>query len=122
MLLLQHQQRLVGSLERAGLCDRLRPLSDDSGRALSQNTAHRNGIWYENQVWKWNGFFSGLLLCLGFHGCQNVRLNSNLTVKNVLCFGETQLEIISVAIPLAATRCHCSTVDPILLMRARPNF
>lgn len=53
-----------------------------------------------------------------YQECQNVRLDFNLTVRNVLYFGETQLEIISVAILLIATRWHCNTVDHILLMRA----
>ena len=47
---------------------------------------------------------------------------SDLTVKIVLFFGETQLEIISRVIPLGATRGHCGAVDHNLLMRARRNF
>lgn len=33
------------------------PLLATPRRARSQNTIHRYGIWYGNQIWKWNGFF-----------------------------------------------------------------
>lgn len=118
VLLVQHRQRLVGSLERAVLCSRLRPLSEDPGRAVSQNTALRNGIWYGNQVLRRMAYSRA---CCFARFSMGVKMSS-LTVKNVLYFGETQLEIISVAIPLVATRCHCRTVDHILLMCARPSF
>lgn len=113
LLLVQHQQRLVGSLERAVLCDRLRPLSGDP--AAGSESKYHTPLW--NLVWKSNMEVEWLLQTCCFDCCSarssiGVK-TSNLTVKNVWDFGETQLEIISVATPFIATRCHCSTVDHI---------
>lgn len=92
------------------------PLPDDPGRALSRNnTAVKLDM--ESSI-EMERLLLGLAVLLGFPvGGQNVQFNS----ENDLYFGKTQLEIISVAIPLVATRCRSRAVDTVLLTRARPD-
>lgn len=53
-----------GSLEGAGLASvGPAPSPDHPRRPPSQSGTRRNGIWYGNQAWEWNSFFSGFLFC-----------------------------------------------------------
>lgn len=100
------------------LCDHLLPSLTGPGAGSSKTTRTATEFGMEKE----RNYIRLAVLRKTSHLGRNVKLQSNLTVKNVLCFGETQLEIISVALPSIATRGHCGAVDNVQPIAASLNL